>query len=118
VAAGDLDPQQLVSLGLGGTVLAFVFRTLWRQDTGWRSVLDAARADATAARTDAANAREDAAAARADAAAARSAESMCRVLIAELEARIREDMTALAEISRLLEARNDRHPEEDHPDAR
>jgi len=94
VPVGDIDPLQVGSLGLGGVVLGLVFRTLWRQDAGWRSVLDAAR-------TDAANARADAAAARADAAAARSAESVCRVLIAELEARIRE-----------LEARNDRHPEE------
>lgn len=95
MAAAELDPQQWVSLGLGGAVLGFVFRTLWRQDVGWRSVLDAARADA-------ADARADAASARADAAAARAAEAVCRVLISELEARIRE-----------LEARNDRHPE--HP---
>lgn len=94
------DPQ-LIPLGLAGALLGFVFRTIWRQDSGWQSVMAAVRQDAADARADAAAARSDAAAARADATAARNAESVCRVLIAEQEARIRE-----------LEARNDRHPEE------
>jgi hypothetical protein len=88
------DPQ-IVSLGIGGLLLGFVFRTLWRQDAGWQGVLAAARQDAkdarddaATARADAAEARKDAAAARLDAAAARAAEAECRTRLADMAARI------------------------------
>lgn len=69
-------PTNLVGLGIGAVLLLLVFRTLWRQEDGWRHVLEAARQDA-------ADARADAAAARADAAAARSAEAECRAQMAK-----------------------------------
>ena len=92
-AEGLLDQAvtpQTVSLGIGGVVLGFVFRTLWKLDGGWERVMAATRADADAARTDAKAAREDAAAARTDAAAARAAESECRRRLDELTQRVRD----------------------------
>lgn len=74
---GELDPN-LTGLGIGAVVLAFVFRTLWRQDAGWSEILAGARADAE-------QARSDAAAARSDAAAARHAETECRRRLLALE---------------------------------
>lgn len=81
---------QNISLGIGATVLAFVFRTLWKQDGGWERVLAATQASADAARADATAARADAAAARTDAAAARNAETECRRRLDELTARVRD----------------------------
>jgi hypothetical protein len=75
------DAPNLVGLGIGAVLLLLVFRTLWRQEDGWRNVLEAARQDAAAARA-------DAAAARADAAAARAAESECRRQLTELGLRL------------------------------
>lgn len=88
-------PHEVVGLGIGAVLLLLVFRTLWRQEDGWRSVLHAAREDATVARADAAAARADAAAARAASAAAAARETECQqhlehafVRIAALEARL------------------------------
>ena len=77
-----VDPQ-FISLGIGGLLLVFVFRTLWRQEDGWQGVLAAARQDAADARADAAQARKDAELARA-------AETECRRRLDLLERRIRE----------------------------
>ncbi len=84
-AATDLDAVNITGVGLGAVLLALVFRTLWKQEDGWRGVLQAARddasssrAEASAARADASAARQDAAAARADAWEARKAEESCR----------------------------------------
>lgn len=72
IAADSIDFANLTGVGIGAVLLALVFRTLWRQEGGWRAVLDSSRTDAKQARDDAKQAREDAAAARADAAAART----------------------------------------------
>lgn len=82
------DLTNPVSLGLGGILLVLVFRTLWKQEGGWRAVLTASRDDAAAARADAATARLDAAAARTDAAAMRQAESECRSRLAQLDMKV------------------------------
>jgi hypothetical protein len=86
--ASDLDAINLTGLSIGAVVLALVFRTLWKQEGGWRSVLNASREDAHAARLDAAAAREDAGEARSDARQARLAEQECRVRLSRLEDRL------------------------------
>lgn len=92
----DPSNPNTISLGIAGAVLAFVFRTLWKQESGWEKQLaasredaDAARKDAAAARADAAEARKDANAAREDARVAREQEAACRAMYAELAARVR-----------------------------
>lgn len=92
---GNLDTGNLAGLSIGAILLALTFRTLWRQEGGWRSVLTASREDATQARTDAAAARQDAAAARTDASAARAeaqtarnAERECQRRIASMQSQI------------------------------
>lgn len=89
-ASSLIDGPNAVAFGVAGLLLAFVFRTLWRQETNWQGVVSAARQSAADARTDAAAARTDAAAARLDAAAARSAEAECRVRLDMVERRLRE----------------------------
>ena len=79
----DVVDPQFISLGVGGLLLVFVFKTLWRQEDGWQGVLAAARQDA-------ADARADAALARKDAELARTAEAECRRRLDMLERRIRE----------------------------
>lgn len=95
ISADSIDFANLTGLGLGGVLLALVFRTLWRQEGGWRAVLDSsrtdakqAREDASAARADASAARAEAAAARADAREARRAETECQRRVARLEEEI------------------------------
>lgn len=97
IGEGGVDFANLTGVGVGAILLTLVFRTLWRQEGGWRAVLDssredaaAARADAAAARADAAQARTDASTARADAGEARRAERVCQRRMAELEVQISE----------------------------
>lgn len=85
-----IDLPNLTGLGVGAVLLALVFRTLWRQEGGWRSVLTASREDAAAARADAQTARTDAAAARDDARQARSAEKECQRRLGRLQAQVDE----------------------------
>ena len=92
-----VDFANLTGVGIGAILLALVFRTLWRQEGGWRAVLDSsredakvAREDAAAARADAAAARTDASSARADAGEARRAERECQRRVAQLEVQISE----------------------------
>lgn len=85
IAADSVDFANLTGLGIGAVLLALVFRTLWRQEGGWRAVLDSSRTDAKQAREDAAAARADAAAARTDAREARSNERECHRRLARLE---------------------------------
>ncbi len=82
------DAPNLVGLGIGAVLLLLVFRTLWRQEDGWRHVLEAARQDAAAARQDAAEARSDAAAARAAEADCHNQMAEMRIRISALEARL------------------------------
>lgn len=82
------DAPNLVGLGIGAVLLLLVFRTLWRQEDGWRHVLEAARQDAAAARTDAAEARKDAAAARTAEAECHNQMAEMRIRISALEARL------------------------------
>ena len=72
IFADAADYGNWTGLGIGGLVVGLVFRTLWKQEGGWRSVLTASRDDAATARTDAATARTDAATARTDASTARA----------------------------------------------
>lgn len=106
--AEQLDLANLTGLGVGAVLLALVFRTLWRQEGGWRAVLTASREDAKTAREDAAAARQDAAAARADAREARNAERECQRRVGRLEDQIAEiRATSSANTQRLDE--RDRH---------
>ena len=96
-AGGELDLANITGLGVGAVLLALVFRTLWRQEGGWRAVLTASREDAKQARDDAAAARTDAAAARTDAREARNAERECQRRVSRLEdalAELRSTSTA------------------------
>lgn len=104
---GGFDFANLTGVGIGAVLLALVFRTLWRQEGGWRSVLTASREDAAQARTDAAAARTDAAAARSDARDARAAERECQRKVARLQDQIDE----LREISSSSVGRLDRMDE-------
>lgn len=90
IAEGSPDLANLTGVGIGAILLALVFRTLWRQEGGWRAVLDSSREDAKVARADAAAARADAAQARADAGEARGAERECQRRVAHLEVLIGE----------------------------
>jgi len=63
-AVDDLDLTPVIPFGLGGLVVAFIFRTLWRQDSGWQALIVAERQTAADARNDAAAAREEAQRAR------------------------------------------------------
>lgn len=90
IAETSPDLANLTGVGIGAILLALVFRTLWRQEGGWRAVLDSSREDAKVARADAAAARADAAQARADAGEARGAERECQRRVAHLEVLIGE----------------------------
>lgn len=90
IAADSIDFANLTGVGIGAVLLALVFRTLWRQEGGWRAVLDSSRTDAKQAREDASAARADAAAARTDAREARSAERECQRRLSRLEEMIGE----------------------------
>lgn len=92
----DIDLGSLTGLGVLGALLGLVFRTLWKQEGGWRSVLNASREDAKLARDDAAAARIDAAAARADTRAARGAEAECRRALAHLQEQV-DELTLIVE---------------------
>lgn len=83
--ADALDPANVTGLSVGAVLLGLVFRTLWKQEGGWRAVLAATQADAATARTEAAAARADAAAARSDARLARNSEQECRRRLSALE---------------------------------
>ncbi len=85
-----MDFANITGLGIGAVLLALVFRTLWRQEGGWRLVLNASREDAALAREDAAQARADAAHARADARLARGAEGECRRRLERLDLQVAE----------------------------
>lgn len=88
--SASLDFGNLTGLGIGALLLALVFRTLWRQDGAWRSVLTASREDAAQARREAGEARTDAAAAREDARIARGAERECQRRLQKLEDRLED----------------------------
>lgn len=115
---GDFDTGNIAGLGIGAILLALTFRTLWRQEGGWRSVLTASREDATQARTDAAAARQDAAAARTDASAARAEAQVARNAEQECQRRLG---AMQAQIDRLAERttsnvnRIDRMESGEHP---
>lgn len=110
--SGDsMDISNLTGLGVGAILLALVFRTLWKQEGGWRSVLTASRDDAAAARTDAATARSDAAVARQDAREARSAEKECRSRLGRLQ----EQIDALTERQARTTRRLDSIDSGEHP---
>ena len=94
IADDSLNFANLTGLGTGAVLLALVFRTLWRQEGGWRAVLDSSRSDAKLAREDAAAAREDSAAARSEARQARNAERECQRRVSRLEGMIAELRTA------------------------
>ena len=91
----EIDFANLTGVGIGAVLLALVFRTLWRQEGGWRAVLDSSRDDARVAREDAAAAREDAAAARVEAREARSNERECERRLARLEDLVGENTRRL-----------------------
>jgi len=109
VLGAEIDIPNLSGLGIGAVVLTLVFRTLWQQNDGWKSVLagaieeakvaraeaDAAREESRAAREDAGrareaanHAREEAAAARLESVESRATESESRRLLAEFHARM------------------------------
>jgi len=93
-AADSIDFANLTGVGIGAVLLALVFRTLWRQEGGWRAVLDSSRSDAKVAREDSAAARADASAARSEARDARLAERECQRRVARLEDMIGEIRSA------------------------
>lgn len=94
IFSAELDPTNITGLGIGAVLLALVFRTLWKQEGGWRAILEAARMDAKEARADAATARSDASAARADASLARTAEARCQSDLGKLARRFDELLEA------------------------
>lgn len=103
--SGDsIDIPNLTGLGVGAVLLALVFRTLWKQEGGWRSVLTASRDDAREARSDAAAARADAAAARSDARAARSAEKECQIRLGRMQQQVDALTEKQANTSRRLDS--------------
>lgn len=107
------DVGDLPLLGTGAIVMTLVFRTLWKQEGGWRAVLAATREDAKAARSeaksarddaatarnDAAAARKDAASARSDAHAARNAEIDCKRQLAAMDVRVTQNTQRLDNLS-------------------
>jgi len=99
----SIDVGNLTGVGVGAVLLALVFRTLWRQEGGWRSVLTASREDAAQARADAAAARVDAAAARDDARLARTAEAECRLRLARLDREVAQLKAASSTNARRLD---------------
>lgn len=103
IAADSVDFANLTGLGIGAVLLALVFRTLWRQEGGWRAVLDSSRTDAKQAREDAAAARADAAAARLDAREARLAERECQRRVTRLEEMIADVRAAGAQNTHRLD---------------
>lgn len=103
IAADSVDFANLTGLGIGAVLLALVFRTLWRQEGGWRAVLDSSREDAKQAREDAAAARADAAAARLDAREARLAERECQRRVTRLEEMIADVRAAGAQNTHRLD---------------
>ena len=103
IAADSIDFANLTGVGIGAVLLALVFRTLWRQEGGWRAVLDSSREDAKIARLDAAAAREDASAARSEARQARSAERECQRRVSRLEEMIADVRAAGAHNTQRLD---------------
>lgn len=82
------DLPGLGGLGIASAVLVLVFRTLWRQDSAWRNLIETERETSDDSRDDAKAARSDAAAARSEAHAARveAAELRLELLAAHAEA--------------------------------
>jgi hypothetical protein len=105
---GAFELGNLTGIGLAGVLLALVFRTLWRQEGGWRSVLTASIGDATAARADAELAREDARAAREDARKAREDAERARDAEAECRRRVQSLQRQLDRLVERLD-QTDRH---------
>jgi len=103
IGADSIDFANLTGVGIGAVLLALVFRTLWRQEGGWRAVLDSSREDAKQAREDASAARADAAAARTDAREARGAERECQRRLARLEDMVGEIRASSATNTRRLD---------------
>lgn len=110
-SGAGLDFANLTGLGVGAVLLALVFRTLWRQEGGWRSVLNASREDARLAREDAAAARTDASAARSEARHARSAERECQRRVERLQ----EQLDSLTETTTRHTRRLDSLDSGEHP---
>lgn len=92
------DLGGLGGLGVGTALMAFVFRTLWRQEGGWRSVLNASREDAAEARKEASEARKEASLARTDAAGAREDARIARRAETECQRRLARLDIAVAEL--------------------
>jgi len=112
-----MEFSNLTGVGIGAVLLAFVFRTLWRQEGGWRSVLNASREDAALAREDAAHARADAAEARHDARLARGAEGECRRRLERLDGQVADLLaTSTSNRARLDELDSGEHPITPAPD--
>lgn len=103
IAETSPDLANLTGVGIGAILLALVFRTLWRQEGGWRAVLDSSRTDAKQAREDASAARADAAAARLDAREARSNERECQRRLARLEDMVGEIRASSSSNTRRLD---------------
>lgn len=112
VGADSTNFANYTGVGIGAVLLALVFRTLWRQEGGWRAVLDSSRDDAAAAREQANIAREDAAAARQEAKDARSAERECQRCVIRLEALIADLRDAVSTSSARIDVveRTGEHP--------
>lgn len=103
IAGASIDFANLTGVGIGAVLLALVFRTLWRQEGGWRAVLDSSRDDAKIAREEAGAARLDAAAARVEAREARGNERECQRRLARLEDQVGEIRTAQVSNMRRLD---------------
>lgn len=93
----------LVPVGTLGILITLLFRSLWRTDSSWRSLVTAEREAAQSARFDAETARADAAAARSETAHLRAAMQGKDREIRDLQGQLRnvqEQLDALRELIR------------------
>jgi uncharacterized protein (DUF3084 family) len=114
MAVGVVDTLDLPGIGalsVSTAILVLVFRTLWRQDHTWRTLIDTEREASTDFRQDAAAARTDAKSAREEAAEARRQATLLRH---ELEAALKDADRAwkahareMSRVDRLVEALRD-----------
>jgi len=77
--ASDWDFTGIGGFSIAAGVLFYAFRTIWRQEAGWKSLINEERESRDEARHDAAEARTNAASAQAAAAEAHIAASAARL---------------------------------------
>lgn len=98
---------RFAGLGVGGLLLALIFRTLWRMSGDSERLTSSYGKALKAAQDDAKEARADAAAARVDARAAWAAQMQCEARSLATETKLQRQITALRTVIARL------HPDEE-----